>query len=620
MICPKCRKRIEDDSIICYYCGERISTYTSENSTVDNKRKKRSRGALRTFLLIVAWMLMIPAFFINTITVLTIGGTTVFAIGVLLYAISRYLKHISINKYPIDDTARLIAKRLAHEQNETVRLIAKKVHVARIVLTLCFAVVLFYTLDLLYYQYFLIPVLAVFLLVYETLFLKFNTFSILYKEAKKNPDLTVADVVFEETYNEVDSPQIVKSVLVCITAVLIAIGSFVYFNVESKFSVEDIDGGVCITKYEPGIFQLQKAVEIPKEINGKPVVAISEEAFAWNIYVQSISMPDTVKTIGESAFYDCRSLTKIELSSKVTKIGESAFESCYSLKKVDLPSALKKMGCDIFNDCSSLRSINIPEGITVIPEGAFDGCTKLEIVDWHEGIKEIQSYVFRDCDTITEAGFPEGITEIADHLFEDCDKLQTVYIPRGVKKIGAYAFDSCESLSYVFVPDEVTKIEKHAFDNCESLNEIHLPKDVSIHDEAFDREITAIKQKNFTDETSEKIDKEFENITIERIYVIYDKGQGKDKIYSPKNNQSITVSHTERLREKLADNMDLLIIETPTEFMEYLKKARDAGIVNVLMGFDSQVAAEAAGKPYFVSYNFDIESLIQSYEENPNEF
>ena len=66
--------------------------------------------------------------------------------------------------------------------------------------------------------------------------------------------------------------------------------------------------------------------------------------------------------------------------------------------------------------------------------------------------------------------------------------------------------------------------------------------------------------------------------------------------------------------------MDLLVIETPTEFKEYLKKAKEAGIVNVLMAFDSQVAAEAAGKPYFISYNFDVEALIQSYEENPNEF
>ena len=113
---------------------------------------------------------------------------------------------------------------------------------------------------------------------------------------------------------------------------------------------------------------------------------------------------------------------------------------------------------------------------------------------------------------------------------------------------------------------------------------------------------------------------EFEDLTIEKIYVVYDKGQGEDVIFSPENNSSITVSHTDRFSEKLADNMDLLVIETPTEFKEYLKKAKEAGIVNVLMAFDSQVAVEAAGKPYFISYNFYIEALIQSYEENPNEF
>ena len=516
--------------------------------------------------------------------------------------------------------AKSIAKRLAHENNETVRLIAKKVPIARTILTMCFAAILYFVLDLLYYQYWVIPVSAVLFLVYEALFFKFNTFTVLYKKAKKSPDLAAADIVSEETYNEVDSPQIVKTVLICFAVIAIAIGGFIYLNLEGNLAVENVESGVSISKYEPGLLHLQDSVDIPNEIEGKQVVAISEDAFAWNIYVKSISMPDTVRTIGKSAFYDCRSLANIKMSSAITEIGDEAFASCYSLKSIDVPSTLVKMGKSIFEDCSSLRSVNVPEGVTIIPEGAFDGCTSLETVDWHEGIKEIQAYAFRDCDTITEAGFPEGITEIADHLFDDCDNLQTVYIPNGAKRIGKYAFDGCKSLSYVFVPDTVTEIGKYAFDDCESLNQISLPKDVSIGKNAFDEEITTVKQKNFTDETTDKIDKEFEDFTIEKIYVIYDKNKGEDVIFSPENNNSITVSHTDRLSEKLADNMDLLLIETPVEFKEYLKKARDAGIVNVLMAFDSQVAAEAAGKPYFISYNFDIEALIQSYEENPNEF
>ena len=620
MICPKCGRRIEDISIICTYCGEQVSTYTSTNTMEDNKLHKRPSGVLSSFLFIVSLALMIPTFFINTGSVLTIGGTVVFAVGVLLYAISRYLKYKNTNKYPIDKTAKSIAKRLAHEHNETVKLVAKKVPIVRIILTLCFAGLLFLTLDLLYYQYTVIPVLAVLLLVYQALFLKFNTFSVLYKKAKKNPDLSAADIVTEETYNEVDSPQIIKSALICVAAVLIAIGGFIYLNLDSNLLVDDTNGGVCITKYEPGLLHLQDAVNIPDEIDGKTVVAISDDAFAWNIYVTSISMPDSVKVIGESAFYDCRSLSNIKMSSNITEIGDSAFECCYSLKEIEVPTTLVKIGKDIFSSCSNLRSVNVPEGVTVIPEGAFDGCSKLETVNWHEGIKEIQAYAFRDCDTISEAGFPEGITEIADHLFDDCDNLQSVYIPSGVTRIGKYAFEGCKSLSYVFVPDTVSLIEKYAFDDCDSLNQIYLPKDVNIHDDAFDREITTVKQKNFTDEITEKIDKEFEDLAIEKIYVVYDKEQGEDVIFSPENNASITVSHTDRLSEKLADNMDLLVIETPTEFKEYLKKAKEAGIVNVLMAFDSQVAAEAAGKPYFISYNFDVEALIQSYEENPNEF
>lgn len=620
MRCPKCGKTIEDISIVCSYCGEQVSTYTSTNNASDYKREKQPSGMLGPFLFIVSLALMIPTFFINTVGVLSIGGVSAFSAGVVLFAVSRYFKYRNVSKHPTDKVAKSIAKRLAHENNETVRLIAKKVPIARTILTLCFAVLLYFVLDLLYYQYWVIPVLAVLFLVYEALFFKINTFTVLYKKAQKSPDLTAADIILEETYNEVDSPQIVKTALICVAVIAIAIGGFIYLNLESNLAVENVENGVSISKYEPGLLHLQDSVDIPSEIEGKQVVAVSEDAFAWNIYVKSISMPDTVKTIGKSAFYDCRSLTNIKMSPIITEIEDEAFANCYSLNEIDVPSTLVKMGKSIFENCNSLRSVNVPEGVTIIPEGAFDGCSSLETVDWHEGITEIQAYAFRDCDTISEAGFPEGIKEIADHLFDDCDNLQTVYIPNGVKRIGKYAFNGCKSLSYVFVPDTVTEIGKYAFDDCESLNQISLPKDVSIHEDAFDEEVTTIKEKTFTDETTAKIDQEFSDFTIEKIYVVYDKDSGKDVVYSPRNDSSITVSHSERFTENLADNMDLFVIETPVEFKEYLKKARDAGMVNVLMAFDSQVAAEAVGEPYFVSYNFDVEALIQSYEENPNEF
>ena len=631
MICPKCRKRIEDISIVCSYCGERVSsvapsTFTSTYSTTtthtipNNTRKKHSSGGVGSFIFVVSLVLMILMFFINAASTLSTVGITVFLVGVLLCSFSRYLKYRNTSKHPTDKIGKSILKRIAQENNEDVHLVAKKVPIARVILTLCFSLILFFVLDGLYYQYYLIPILAAILLAYETLFLKYNTFSVLYKKAKKNPDLTATDIVTEETYNEVDTPQIAKSALICIAAVLIAIGGFIYLNLESKFSVEDVDGGVSITKYETGLLSLQKNIEIPETINGKTVVAISKDAFAWNIYTTSISIPDTVKTIGNSAFYDCRSLKSIEMSPNVTEIGDSAFESCYSLKKIDVPTVLVKMGSNVFNDCKSLTSVNIPEGVTIIPKGTFEGCSKLETVNWHEGITEIQSHAFKDCDTITEAGFPESITKIADHLFEDCDNLQTVYIPQGVKSIGTYAFNSCKSLSYVFIPDSITEIGKYAFDECESLSEIYLPKGFSVGKDIFDKEVTTLKQKNFTDEVTAKIDKEFEDFTIEKIYVVYDKNKGKDIIFSPENNGSITVSHTERFTERLADNMDLFVIESPVEFKEYLKKAKDAGMVNVLLAFDSQVAAEAARRPFFVSYNFDIEALIESYEEDPTMF
>ena len=166
----------------------------------------------------------------------------------------------------------------------------------------------------------------------------------------------------------------------------------------------------------------------------------------------------------------------------------------------------------------------------------------------------------------------------------------------------------------------MTEIGDGAFTDCDALEIIYLPKDIKVHTNAFDTQITTVKDKTFTDETADKIDQEFNDFYIEKIYIVYDKNSGKDVVYSPKNDGSVIISHTDRFTDNLADNMELFIVETPAEFLEYLKAARDAGNVNVLFAFDSKVAAEVVGKPRFVSYNLDIEKLIKAYEEDPDTF
>lgn len=591
MNCPKCGSALEDNAVLCSCCGAIVAAKAKPN-----RRKRRRKAGVRV-LSAVAWVLVLSAFIVGVTSPLAAGTTMVFAVGVLLLALSRFLNHREARRHPVGDAEKALAKRLSHETNETVRMVAKAVPPRRLALTVGFAALLYIVLAGFYEKYFLIPLLAVLVLTYQALLLRCNTFAVLCKAMKKQPDTAAVDIVPEETYNEVDEPRIVKTVLIGAAAVVLAVGAFVYTHLDSRFVTEPVDGGVCLVRYEPGLRQLNEPVEIPRELHGQAVVALGENAFYGNIYVPSIVLPDTVTAIGERAFCDCRLVERMRLPSGLTSLGEGVFENC-----------------------CSLLSVNIPEGITAIPQAAFDGCDKLQTVDWHDGLTAIGAYAFRNCDAVVEVGFPDGVAEMADYVFADCDSLQSVYIPRGATRIGRYAFNNCPDLTYVFVPDTVTEIGDEAFTECDSLQELALPKNVTVHEQAIDREVTTVSEKPFTDEIADKIDKEFADTTFEAVYVVYNLGAGTEAIYSPEYNGSITVSHTEEFAERLTESMGLLKFDTPIKFKEYLQKAREEGIVNVMMAFDSKVAAEAAGTRYFATYNFDIEALIQSYEENPNEF
>ena len=134
---------------------------------------------------------------------------------------------------------------------------------------------------------------------------------------------------------------------------------------------------VIVTRY----YGTAADVTIPSRYKGKPVTMIDHAAF-FNSVVTSVTIPDSVTSIGDNAFGFCSQLTNISIPNSVTSIGFSAFAHCTSLKSITLPSSLSFISGALFLGCSQLTTIHIPVSVTSIGNNAFADCPSLMTVTY----------------------------------------------------------------------------------------------------------------------------------------------------------------------------------------------------------------------------------------------
>ena len=260
---------------------------------------------------------------------------------------------------------------------------------------------------------------------------------------------------------------------------------------------------------------------------------------------KNTTIPASVTSIGNYAFYGCSGLTSITIPASVTSIAYSAFFGCSGLATVTVYAPSCTLGFNAFSACGNLKNIYVfsdlvddykaawsayenkitamtpvasgtcgketPEDVTwrlegeaghyglfISGTGEMADYIYLNTRPWHNyseniktivienGVTSIGECAFCECNGLTSISIPSSVTSIGNYAFDGCSNLTTVTIPSSVTSIGEGAFNDCEKLTTVSIPASVTSIGNYAFGYCSALTSIEIPASVTtIGEEAF---------------------------------------------------------------------------------------------------------------------------------------
>lgn len=240
------------------------------------------------------------------------------------------------------------------------------------------------------------------------------------------------------------------------------------------------------------------------------VTAIADYAFHRK-RISSISLPNTLLSIGDLAFYECHDLSSITIPKSVNHIGENVFLDCESLNRIELDPENETY--DSRNNCHAIietktnkiiaaaKYSTIPNGVEIIGKEAFRGIDK-QTITIPETVKAIEANAFQNC-SVTSLTIPssvktidfgaftwctemesitlnEGLDSLGYGAFFQCWNLKNIVLPESLKKIGKQAFYGCESLAHATLPTTMTKVPYEMFEGCTALKNIVLPDGLKI--------------------------------------------------------------------------------------------------------------------------------------------
>lgn len=230
------------------------------------------------------------------------------------------------------------------------------------------------------------------------------------------------------------------------------------------------------------ITQSNSKVTVPGSVNNSigynqgefPVIAIGTEAFKGQGELAEITLPTSIKELGESAFMNCGRLESVKglAESHVRELSENLFLNCTSLSFSEIPAniisikkwALSNTGC---------LDITIHKNIQIMGDEVFKNCKYLEKVTFEEGFKlALPQMTFLSCSALKDVNLVGTMASIGIRAFEGCGSLETIVIPDGITAVGRQSFLNCNRLANLTLPLTVTQINEQAFKGCSSLAQI----------------------------------------------------------------------------------------------------------------------------------------------------